>query len=336
MIGDYVLVEKSGEIIPQVVKVVESKRQGREKELHEFAMPKDCPICGEPVVRQTGEVAWRCVNSACPAKIKAGLKQFASRPAMRIEGLGESLIEQLIAERLPHDQAGGRGEGEKSHQHAQAAARLDDAELEVADQDGGAVGNGRLSERLQDVSTGVGREPLEREAEQDFDAVGQRDHVHQEQQRRRRPAEDRPAAEDQQQSGQERHQGNMLQPLKIDRPAEHTHQRGEHQQRKAGDQRRPGISGEALAAHPQQHAGEDRHEQPVRVLRVVQPRVDEPTQRWPEGPKRSAGDQQGGYTAVSHADQRLLRSDGSGSPGPPIDPPTSWGRPGRQAEVCGL
>src|SRR5207244_10279437 len=69
MIGDYVLVEKSGEIIPQVVKVVESKRQGREKELHEFAMPKDCPACGEPVVRQAGEVAWRCVNSACPAKI---------------------------------------------------------------------------------------------------------------------------------------------------------------------------------------------------------------------------------------------------------------------------
>jgi DNA ligase (NAD+) len=99
-IGDYVLVEKSGEIIPQVVKVVESKRKGREKELREFVMPKACPACGEPVVRQEGEVAWRCVNSACPAKIKAGLKQFASRPAMRIEGLGESLIEQLTARRL--------------------------------------------------------------------------------------------------------------------------------------------------------------------------------------------------------------------------------------------
>ncbi|MEW6130299.1 MAG: NAD-dependent DNA ligase LigA [Acidobacteriota bacterium] len=99
-IGDYVLVEKSGEIIPQVVKVVESKRTGRERELQDFVMPKDCPACGEPVVRQPGEVAWRCVNATCPAKIKAGLKQFASRPAMRIEGLGESLIEQLTSNRL--------------------------------------------------------------------------------------------------------------------------------------------------------------------------------------------------------------------------------------------
>ena len=100
MIGDYVLVEKSGEIIPQVVKVVESKRQGREAELREFVMPEHCPACGEPVVRLPGEAAWRCVNATCPAKIKAGLKQFASRPAMRIEGLGESLIEQLISDRL--------------------------------------------------------------------------------------------------------------------------------------------------------------------------------------------------------------------------------------------
>jgi DNA ligase (NAD+) len=100
MIGDYVLVEKSGEIIPQVVQVVESKRQGRESELREFVMPADCPACGEPVVRLPGEAAWRCVNATCPAKIKAGLKQFASRPAMRIEGLGESLIEQLISDRI--------------------------------------------------------------------------------------------------------------------------------------------------------------------------------------------------------------------------------------------
>lgn len=100
MIGDYVLIEKSGEIIPQVVKVVESKRQGRASELRAFVMPTDCPACGEPVVRQPGEVAWRCVNSACPAKIKAGLKQFASRRAMRIEGLGEALIEQLVNDRL--------------------------------------------------------------------------------------------------------------------------------------------------------------------------------------------------------------------------------------------
>jgi DNA ligase (NAD+) len=71
-IGDYVLIEKSGEIIPQVIKVVESKRKGRGRELREFVMPTHCPACDEPVVRTAGEVAWRCVNSACPAKIRRG------------------------------------------------------------------------------------------------------------------------------------------------------------------------------------------------------------------------------------------------------------------------
>lgn len=98
-IGDTVLIEKSGEIIPQVVKVVEAKRAGREAELRDFVMPKECPACGREVVRQAGEVAWRCVNEKCPARIRAGLKQFASRAAMRIEGLGESLIEQLTSMR---------------------------------------------------------------------------------------------------------------------------------------------------------------------------------------------------------------------------------------------
>ncbi len=103
MIGDYVLIEKSGEIIPQVIKVIESKRAGREAELKEFQMPSHCPACGEEVTRLPGEVAWRCVNSACPAKIKAGLKQFASRRAMRIEGLGEALIDQLTSSGLVRD-----------------------------------------------------------------------------------------------------------------------------------------------------------------------------------------------------------------------------------------
>jgi DNA ligase (NAD+) len=106
MIGDYVLIEKSGEIIPQVIKVIESRRAGRSKELQEFVMPRECPACGEEVTRLPGEVAWRCVNSACPAKIKAGLKQFASRRAMRIEGLGEALIDQLISERSQKDEKG--------------------------------------------------------------------------------------------------------------------------------------------------------------------------------------------------------------------------------------
>jgi DNA ligase (NAD+) len=108
-----VLIEKSGEIIPQVIKVIESKRAGREPLLRPFKMPRRCPVCGEDVVRLTGEVAWRCVNSSCPAKIKAGLKQFASRRAMRIEGLGEAIIDQLISERVQYDEQGnpvtGRG-----------------------------------------------------------------------------------------------------------------------------------------------------------------------------------------------------------------------------------
>lgn len=104
MIGDTVLIEKSGEIIPQVVKVIESKRKGAK--LRPFVMPRHCPKCGEEVVRQPGEVAWRCVNSSCPARIKAGLKQFALRRAMRIEGLGDSLIEQLSSERIQKDEDG--------------------------------------------------------------------------------------------------------------------------------------------------------------------------------------------------------------------------------------
>ena len=106
MIGDYVLIEKSGEIIPQVVKVIDQRREGRESELHEFVMPHNCPVCGEEVVRLPDEVAWRCINAACPAKIMAGLKLFASRSAMRIEGLGEAIIEQLVSKRVKRDKAG--------------------------------------------------------------------------------------------------------------------------------------------------------------------------------------------------------------------------------------
>jgi DNA ligase (NAD+) len=103
-IGDFVLIEKSGEIIPQVVKVIEEKRIGRESDLREFVMPTRCPACGEEAIRLPDEVAWRCVNSSCPAKIKAGLRLFASRSAMRIEGLGWAMIEQLVARRTaPQD-----------------------------------------------------------------------------------------------------------------------------------------------------------------------------------------------------------------------------------------
>jgi DNA ligase (NAD+) len=92
-IGDHVLIEKSGEIIPQVVRVIESKRTGDE-EAYEF--PKTCPVCGFDAVRPEGEAVTRCTNPDCPAKIKARVGYFAMRKAMDIEGLGTVLIEQLV------------------------------------------------------------------------------------------------------------------------------------------------------------------------------------------------------------------------------------------------
>jgi DNA ligase (NAD+) len=101
-IGDHVLVEKAGEIIPQVVGVLKEKRTGKERE---FKMPTHCPVCGEKVVRFPGEVAVRCINPLCPAQIKNSIKHFASRDAMDIEGLGEALIEQLVDRGLVKDYA---------------------------------------------------------------------------------------------------------------------------------------------------------------------------------------------------------------------------------------
>lgn len=99
-VGDYVLIEKSGEIIPKVLKVIESKRTGEEKK---FRMPKKCPVCGGVISRPEGEVVSRCVAADCPAQLKARLLHFASRRAMRIEGLGEALVEQLVVKKMVAD-----------------------------------------------------------------------------------------------------------------------------------------------------------------------------------------------------------------------------------------
>ena len=99
-IGDWVLIEKSGEIIPKVIKVIESRRTGAEKR---FRMPKKCPVCGGLVSRPEGEAVARCVAADCAAQLKARLLHFASRRAMRIEGLGEALVEQLVAKGMVHD-----------------------------------------------------------------------------------------------------------------------------------------------------------------------------------------------------------------------------------------
>jgi DNA ligase (NAD+) len=88
-----VVVEKAGEIIPQVVSVVDVAAEGRSAP---FQMPDVCPACGSTLVKSPDEVAWRCVNPACPPQVRIRVEHFASRDAMDIDGLGESIIEQLL------------------------------------------------------------------------------------------------------------------------------------------------------------------------------------------------------------------------------------------------
>ena len=95
--GDRVVVEKAGDIIPQVVRVVDPDRAGRAPR---WAMPTQCPRCQSALVRAEDEAVWRCENTSCPAKLQRGLEHFAARHAMNIEGLGESLIARLIADGL--------------------------------------------------------------------------------------------------------------------------------------------------------------------------------------------------------------------------------------------
>ena len=101
-IGDTVLVEKGGDVIPKVVRVLLEKRP---EDSVPFAMPAACPVCGDPVVREPGEVATRCVNPACPAVVAEALRHFCSRHAMNIEGLGDKLVDQLIGAGLLTDVA---------------------------------------------------------------------------------------------------------------------------------------------------------------------------------------------------------------------------------------
>ena len=93
MIGDTVVIQKQGDVIPEVVDVIKSKRTGKEKE---FVMPKVCPVCGAPVVREEGEAVARCVGIECSAKILRNLAHFVSKEGMDIDGLGIKIIEQLV------------------------------------------------------------------------------------------------------------------------------------------------------------------------------------------------------------------------------------------------
>lgn len=102
-IGDHVLVQKAGDVIPEVVKVIKSKRDGSEQIFH---MPETCPACGGEVVREEGEAVLRCVNvTGCPAQRREGILHFVSRNAMNIDGVGPALIDQLLEKGLIEDYA---------------------------------------------------------------------------------------------------------------------------------------------------------------------------------------------------------------------------------------
>ncbi len=99
-IGDIVLIERAGEVIPHILKVV---KEGKPRKA--FHMPKECPECGSAIHKVEGEVAYRCVNAACPAKRKESLLHYAGRHAMNIDGLGEKIVDQLVEKGLVKDVA---------------------------------------------------------------------------------------------------------------------------------------------------------------------------------------------------------------------------------------
>ena len=101
-LGDYVTVQKAGDIIPEVVCAHPERRDGSEQP---FEMPSVCPSCGEPVFREDGEAAVRCTNGACPAQLSRGIEHFASKDAMDIDGLGPQIVEALIRAELIRDPA---------------------------------------------------------------------------------------------------------------------------------------------------------------------------------------------------------------------------------------
>jgi len=99
-VGDTILIERAGDVIPYVVQVIASKRPDGAQP---YVFPDRCPACGGAAARPEGEAYWRCMNAACPAQLKGRLQHFGSRRAMDIEHLGESLVEQLVDRDLVHD-----------------------------------------------------------------------------------------------------------------------------------------------------------------------------------------------------------------------------------------
>jgi DNA ligase (NAD+) len=100
--GDRVLIEKGGDVIPKIVKVVDADRDDRQEP---WCMPSECPSCGSRLVRPEEEVVWRCENSSCPARLRRSLEHFASRRAMDIAGLGEAVVDRLVESGLVREVA---------------------------------------------------------------------------------------------------------------------------------------------------------------------------------------------------------------------------------------
>jgi len=96
-IGDHVLIERSGDVIPNVVSVMKERRP---RGARAFAWPKHCPVCGSKVFRPEGEVISRCANTSCPARVRESILHFAGRRAMDIDGLGEAIVDQLLGAKL--------------------------------------------------------------------------------------------------------------------------------------------------------------------------------------------------------------------------------------------
>jgi len=101
-VGDTVIIQRAGDVIPEVVKVVSSKRTGKEEK---FSMPDRCPVCGSRAERPEGEAVHRCTGIACPAQIKENLAHFVSKGAMDMDGLGYKLLDQMVEKKIIQDQA---------------------------------------------------------------------------------------------------------------------------------------------------------------------------------------------------------------------------------------
>ena len=98
--GDMVVVQRAGDVIPEVVRALTEKRDGSEKE---YAFPKECPVCHSEVVREEGEVAWRCINVTCPAVVKRSIAHFVSKAGLDIQGVGKSWVEKLVEKGVVKD-----------------------------------------------------------------------------------------------------------------------------------------------------------------------------------------------------------------------------------------